>query len=148
MFAQRSIGWWYWLATAILMTAYLVGVPGAFEGALVLFIVQVAHFRLRDGSFITFPVQIRIGYLAIFVVGMAPNMVFLHWLQTIGVWAEVMAGYCLLARMLALLPWNRVVPLTPGLIRFALFSPPASGCILDTINIYASGKIFAQDEPA
>lgn len=147
MFAQRSTGWWYWLATAILLTAYLAGAPGAFEGAFVLLIVQVAHLRLRDGSFIAFPVQVRIGYLAIFIIGMAPNMVFLHWMQMIGVWAELMAGYCLLARMLALLPWNRVVLLTPGLIRFALVSPPASGCILHALNGYACGKIVSPDEP-
>ena len=146
MFAQQSIGWWYWLATSILLTAYLAGMPGAFEGVFFLLIVQVAHLRLRDGSFIAFPVQVRIGYLAIFIVGMAPNMVFLHWMQMIGVWAELLAGYCLLARMLALLPVNCVVPITPGLVRFVFVLPPAGGCILHALNAYAHGEIVSPDD--
>ena len=130
MLAGKSIGWWYWLATAVLLTAYLVGLPGTGEVAVALLAVQVAHFRWREGSFGAFPVQVRVAYLAIFIVGIAPNMLVLHWIQTIGVWAEVLVGYCLLARMLALLPWNRAVPLTLGVLRFVLFSPPGRGSVL------------------
>lgn len=133
MVTHKGIAWWYWLATAVLLTAYLAGVPGAREVAGALLVVQVVHFRLRGRSFTAFSAQIRAAYLAIFVVGMAPHLAPLHWIQTIGVWAQVIAGYCLLARLLALVPWNREVRLTLDLVRFAIFSPPLAGSILGAV---------------
>lgn len=130
MLAKKGIGWWYWLATAVLLAAYLAGLSGAREAVVALLVVQVVHFRWRGRSFLAFPVQVRVAYLALLIAGMAPHMVVLHWIQTIGVWAEVLAGYCLLARLLALLPWNRAVPLTLGVVHFVLFSPPGRGSIL------------------
>jgi len=130
MLAGKSINWWYWLATAAVMTGYLAGMPGARETAAALLVVQIAHFLWRARSLVAFPVQVRLAYLAIFVAGLTPDLAVLHWIQTIGVWAEVLAGYCLLARLLALLPWNRRAPLTLGTVRFVLFSPPGRGSIL------------------
>lgn len=130
MLAGKNISWWYWLVTAALLVLYLAGLPGALEAAAVLVAVQIVHFRLREGSFAAFPAQVRIAYFAILIVGTAPHMAALHWIQTIGVWAEVLVGYCLLARLLALLPWNRAVPLTLGVVRFVLFSQPGRGSIL------------------
>jgi len=140
MLAGKSIGWWYWLVTAAVLVFYLAGVHGALEAAAVLVAVQIVHFRWREGSFAAFPVQVRIAYLAILIAGTAPHMVVLHWIQTIGVWAEVLAGYCLLARMLALLPWNRTAPLTLGIIRFVFFSPPGRGSI---VRALADRSVFA-----
>lgn len=136
MLAGKSIVWWYWLVTAVLLAFYLAGLPGALEAAAVLVAVQIVHFRWREGSFMAFPVQVRIAYLAILIAGMAPHMVVLHWIQTIGVWAEVLLGYCLLARMLALLPWNRAVPLSLGVVRFVFFCPPGHGSILRALGSY------------
>jgi len=133
MLVGKSINWWFWLATAVLLTAYLAGMPAAREVAMALLVAQIAYFRLRDGSFMAFPVQVRVAYLALLVAGMAPHMVVLHWIQTIGVWTEVLVGYCLLARLLALLPWNRKIPLTVGVVRFVFFSAPGRGNILHAL---------------
>lgn len=43
-------------------------------------------------------------------------MIWVHWVQVIGTTAMVTAGYCLLARLLRLAPFNRTDPLTWSLI--------------------------------
>jgi hypothetical protein len=35
-----------------------------------------------------------------------------YWLPCIGTWAQIIFGYCGVARMVSLLPWNRSEPLT------------------------------------
>jgi hypothetical protein len=54
----------------------------------------------------------------------------LHWIQFVGTWALVLSGYCLMARVLSLLPWNRTEPLSAALVRRTLFSPPTRGNVL------------------
>jgi hypothetical protein len=121
MFRSRTVGWWYWLATALLLGAHQAGRPGALALAIGLAAVQAVHFRLTEGSLAAFPVQIRLAYLMLLLAGLWPPLGVLHWIQLAGTTAFVLFGYCLLARILALLPWNRTEPLTPALARRTLF---------------------------
>ncbi len=49
----------------------------------------------------------------------------LYWLPVLGTGVMLVFGYCLMARMLSLLPWNRTEPLTLSLLRRTFVSPPA-----------------------
>ena len=45
-------------------------------------------------------------------------------------WAVVLADYCLLARCLSLLPWNRVSPPTRAEVVSTFLTPPAAGSVM------------------
>jgi hypothetical protein len=128
MILTRSAAWWYWLATAILLAGAAGGVLWALPAAIALCGVQVLHYRTTEGSFAAFPVQIRLAFLAMLLAGLWEPLRFLHWVQLAGTTTFVLSGYCLLARLLGLAPWNRTEPLSGALVRRALVGPPAPAC--------------------
>jgi hypothetical protein len=74
-----------------------------------------------------YPVQVRIAYLAWMLVGLLPWMGWMHWIQLAGTSAMVAVGYCPLARLLNLLPFNRSGPLTWFLVHRTFFRDPCAG---------------------
>jgi len=130
MLDVRHIGWWYWLASALLLTAGLSGHPSAYPGAIALTLVQLAHFARRERNTTAFPVQVRAGYLLLLALALPAPMQWLYWLPAIGTWAQVLFGYCLMARMVSLLPWNRKERLSLALLRRTFLAAPVRGNIL------------------
>ena len=123
----------YWLATALLLTAGLFGWPPGIFAAIGLTAVQLVHFALREPNLRTLVLQVRALYLALLLSGLWPPLAALHVLQAVGVWANVLFGYCLAARILSLLPRNRRVPLTARLVAWTFLTRPGAGSILGRI---------------
>ncbi|MEW6332378.1 MAG: hypothetical protein AB1560_13055 [Pseudomonadota bacterium] len=130
MFQYRHVSWWYWLATIPLLIAGLSGRNEAFYWAMVLTAMQWIHFGLRDLSLTSFPVQVRMGYLALLVLGQWGPAYFIYYIQLAGTSAMVLFGYCPLARFLSLMPWNRREPFSLALLKRTVFAPPTRGSIL------------------
>lgn len=130
MILYRQSSWWYWAVTAVLLIAGQAGWFAAFHLAIALSAVQVVHFRLREGSFTAFPVQVRVAYAGILVLASWGPMNWLFWVPAIGTPAQVLFGYCTLARCLSLLPWNRRQPLSWPLLWRTFSAPPVEGNIL------------------
>ena len=130
MFQYRHISWWYWLATIPLLVAGLTGRNEAFYYAMALTVVQWIHFALRDRSLASFPVQTRVGYLGLLLLGQWDPFYFIYYIQLIGTSAMVLFGYCPLARMLSLMPWNCREPFSLSLMKRTFLSPPVRGSIL------------------
>ncbi|MCX7154866.1 MAG: hypothetical protein NTW45_00285 [Rhodocyclales bacterium] len=130
MLLYREFSWWYWVVTAMLLAAGLAGVPGAFAAALALSAGQVLYFRLREGRFAAFPVQVRVAYTGLLLLASWPPLQLLFWLPAVGTVAQVLFGYCLLARCLSLLPWNRREPFSALLVWCTFVSPPVRGNLL------------------
>ncbi len=75
-----------------------------------------------------FPVQSRIAYLIWVAVGTyVPHMVILMYITTIGLASNLFIGYCPLARMMYLLPWNREEPFSFGLLKRVVLTLPVPG---------------------
>lgn len=130
MIDYKEISWWYWAVTSVLLIA---GLAGRFEGfylATALSAFQIVHFRLREGSFAAFPVQVRVAYTLLLLVSLWEPMHWLFWVPAIGTPAQVLFGYCTLARCLSLLPWNRREPFTWNLVWRTFTAPPVKGNIL------------------
>ena len=123
----------YWQITALLLAGHFAGWAIGLPAAIALTFVQACHFTLLRRSVVAFDVQVRIGYLALLIAGTIGPLWPLHVVQFVGVNALLVADYCLLARLLVLLPWNREVPLSFGLLRWLLFSPPAPGAIVSRV---------------
>ena len=88
----------------------------------------VAFFVLFRFSVKPFPVQLRIGYLAWVAVGTyVPHMVILMYITLVGLTTNLFLGYCPLARMMYLLPWNRDEKFSLDLARRVFFSSPVPG---------------------
>jgi hypothetical protein len=130
MLDYRSIAWWYWLATAGLLTAGAFGWSIGVLLAIGLVVVQALHFTVRDRSAASFPVQVRLAYLLVLLSLLPPPLRRFYWLPVFGTWALVLFGYCTMARMLSLMPWNRTQPFSLGLLKRAFLSAPVRGSIL------------------
>lgn len=134
MIEWRQVAWWYWLATVCLLSAVVAGVPQGFAAAIALTAWQAVHFAMRCASARAFPVQVRFFYLLLLIAALPAPMQALYWLPTIGTWAQVLFGYCLMARCVSLLPWNRKAPMTWQLLRRTLLSRPVRGSVLQGLS--------------
>lgn len=140
MLEYRSVAWWYWLVTVCLLTAGLSGVQAGFALAIVLTVVQLIHFALRERKLTSFPLQVRLGYFLLLLVSLPQSMQWLYWLPTIGTWVQVCFGYCLMARMVSLLPWNRRQLFSLALVRRTFLSAPVRGNILQGLPPLPGGR--------
>jgi hypothetical protein len=129
--------WWIWLSLACCLWAGLLVDPIYFFLAILISTIQTMVFWARESSS-SFPSQLRLAYLLLLVVLYVPPLRFLYWVPAIGTLILCFSGYCLLARCLSLLPWNRSSPLTlqevartflvPPNLDATLQGKPASGC--------------------
>ena len=117
--------WWLWFITACLLVLGFIVSPDYFIAAIVLSVAQMLLFIAREGSLRSFPVQLRIAYALLLLVSFIPPLRPLYWVPTIGTFALVFFGYCLLARVLSLLPWNRTEPVNPKMLFRTFFTPPS-----------------------
>lgn len=130
MLEYRASSWWYWLATVVCLTAGVAGRPAGFLLAVGLTALQAVHFGVRERSLAAFPVQVRLAYLLLLLVALPPQHHWIYWIPTIGTWAQVLLGYCMMARMVSLLPWNREEPLSFDLLKRTFLSPRVRGNVL------------------
>lgn len=130
MFEYRTIGWWYWLVTVCLLTAGVLGWQTGFLLAIGLTLFQLIHFIMRERSLTAFPIQVRVGYLLLLLVALPVKLQLIYWIPMIGTWAQVLFGYCTMARMVSLLPWNRNQAFSVDLLKRTFFSAPVRGNIL------------------
>ncbi len=87
------------------------------------FFIYLERFNLM-----AFPVQVRMAYMVWVAIGTyIPYMIWLMWITTIGLAANLFFSYCPLARMLSLLPCNRNEPFSVDLVKRVFLSPPVQG---------------------
>lgn len=116
--------WWAWAITAALLLVGLSGYSPAFVGAMAVTAGHGLILLVRDRSRSAFSVQLRAAYLLLQLICYPPSMRWLYWLPTAGTLALVVFGYCLLARLLSLLPWNSREAYTLARLRRTFFSAP------------------------
>ena len=116
--------WWVWTVTAVLLAFGISGHPESFLVAIALSVMQTFFFLNRERAFAAYSVQIRVAYAALLLVAFVPELRWLYWAPMVGTLARVLFGYCLLSRLLSLMPWNRHEPITFDLLRRTLLPPP------------------------
>lgn len=117
--------WWIWLITAVALVIGIVRYRSGFLVAIVISLAQTIYFFQKHGSLSPSPVQIRVAYTLLLIVCLHPGLRWLFWLPMIGTFALVLFGYCLMARFLSLLPWNRKEAISGKSLRHTFLSPPA-----------------------
>lgn len=119
--------WWIWFAIATLLAFGFAGYASGYVAAMMLSVVQAVWFIRKHRSLKPYPVQIRVAYAACLLVYGIPALNWMIWIPMLGTFALVLFGYCLMARLLSLLPWNRVETPSPGLLRYTFLTPPIPG---------------------
>ena len=130
----RDICWWYWVASTVCLWMAVTVSPVAFDWALLIGVVQLVHFMIAERSVTSFPIQIRVGYLCVLLLSTSEGMQWILWLPAIGTLIRVTTGYCIMARNLMLMPFNRDEKLTLQFIRKAYLTPPVRGNILKLLS--------------
>lgn len=126
--AQARLRWglwgitWFGLLAGCFDPSYWRWVV-AFSGAHAALLLALVGFRP-----LVFPAQLRIAYCAWVAVGTyAPYSSWMMYVTLLGLTANLIVGWCPLARMLYLLPWNRQEPLAADLLARVFFSGPVAG---------------------
>jgi hypothetical protein len=123
----RKLSWWVWTITALCLAIGLKGYPEGFYAAILISAAQTVVYYFTEASVLTFPVQIRLAYTSLLMVCQVPSLSWLYWVPTVGTFALVLFGYCLMARILSLLPGGRTEPLSLDLIQRTFLTPPVRG---------------------
>ena len=126
--ARKYLVWSLWFITWLGLIAG-VGNEVYFEYVVIFSAFHaVVFFVLFRFSVRPFPVQVRIGYLVWVAVGTyVPYMVILMYITFVGLTTNLFLGYCPLARMMYLLPWNRDEKFSLDLLRRVFISAPVPG---------------------
>jgi hypothetical protein len=134
---SSKLVWWYWAITTFLLVGVLAGYNECLQAVIALNIVQVGHFIYREKSVTAFPVQVRVVYLGMIFAAQAPYMTWIFWWQLIGTTAMISFGYCFLARLLSLLPWNRQESYSLDMVKRTFLTPPEKNNILHGLPVLA-----------
>lgn len=139
---RRALVWFLWFATWAGLMA------GQFNPEVYQYVVLFSVFHallvlgLLNFRVMAFPAQVRLAYLLWVVVGTyVPNMTFLMYITTVGVAANLAFGYCLLARILYLLPWNREEPLSHCLVKRVFLAAPVKGRFCPTPAVQEQARL-------
>jgi hypothetical protein len=104
-----------------------LGFPAAFVAAILLSVFQSMVILGLRRSFKPYPVQIRLAYTLFMIVSLVPGLRWFYWALGLGAMALVIFGYCIMARFLSLMPWNRTRPFTMRLLVRTFLSAPVMG---------------------
>lgn len=121
----RDFTWWIWLACAMLLLLGLLVSPIYLLGAIAVASAQAVVFVACTRSIRSFQAQLRVGYALLLIVCYIPPLRPVYWVPTIGTFAMLFVGYCLLSRLLSLLPWNRSEPISLELLRRTFLRAPS-----------------------
>lgn len=120
----------YWSAICALLFAGLAGRTDAFYAAVAVGVVQVIHYRLREERFAAFPVQVRLAYVVILLIDLLwEPMRWNLWMMAAFTLVAVVFDWCLLSRIMVLMPWNRSEPMSWNLLRATFLSGPVKGSV-------------------
>ena len=131
MIPHAAVRWAYWAAISALLVGGLGGRFEAFYLAAAVSVAQLVHYALRERSLTAFSVQVRLAYAAILITDILWEPLRLHlWWMAFFTLMVVLFDWCLLSRIMALMPWNRTEALSWGLMRRTFFSGPMKGSII------------------
>ncbi len=118
----------FWVATLCALVLGFVD-PDLWKVAIGVTALQSAILLALVGfQPLVFPVQVRVVYGALLGLGTYVDALwFILPIATAGLFVNLSFDYCLLSRLLHLLPWNRTVALSWNVVFKCLLQPPRPG---------------------
>lgn len=123
----KDPSWWHWALTVPLLALHLAGYWWALPAVIGLCVVAGGYFYWRLRQIGPYPVQVRVAYLALLLLGTLPGMNWIYWVPLAGTTAMVLVGYCPLIRALSLATWNRRETFSWPLVWRAFVREPCAG---------------------
>jgi len=145
MVNEKEMASRYWLLILIPLILGNASVPVALYVAIAIASIQIAHFARRTSSLTHLAVQVRLVFCTMMVVGLWSPLFFIHWIQVIGISAVLLFNFCLLERILSLLPWNRSERFTWAFARSTFLTPPSAATPCMSAN---TPKVFKGTFPS
>ena len=119
----KSREWWYWALTLVSMIVglsanYMQGDQMAqlsaygFYAVIIISVVQTIESIVLKGA-TAFPSQVREVYTAFVIIALFDPTRIFYWMLLGGTIMVTFVGRCIIARVLAVMPWNKDVQLTP-----------------------------------
>ena len=103
----KDLKWWFWVLTCAFILIALIGWIPAYYIVMLISAIQVIYFFSREGSLIAFPVQIRVVYFALTLLGLWTAVRFPFFiLLLIGTIMVTFFGKCSISLILKYMPWN------------------------------------------
>jgi len=104
----KSIEWWFWTVTLVLIIAAVAGWTPGYAAVMLVSAVQVIFIAVRSGSAVSFPSQVRIVYFAYTLLGLwEAGRVYCYGLLVLGTAMVVFFDRCGIVLVLKLMPWNK-----------------------------------------
>ncbi len=128
------------------MLGGVLGSRSAFGAAILFALAQYVYFAAADDSSLPHAAQVRLAFALILVVADAAGLLWLCWVVFAGTAVRVAFGYCLLGRMLSLLPWNRSEAMSLDLVRRTFLTPPSPLVSESKVSDVASRASFGRDD--
>ena len=144
----REPTWWAWLVTGGLLLGGVLGSRGAFGASILFALAQFAYFAAKDDSGLPHAAQVRLSFALILAVADAAGLLWFCWVVVAGTAVRVAFGYCLLGRMLSLLPWNRREAMSLDLVRRTFLTPPSPLVSESEVSAVAPRTTGLRDEAA
>lgn len=123
----KATSCWFWLACALALTAGGLGWRPGFALAIAISVVHVLVAIEVESSLVSMRVQVRAALLLILLAMWPERLHFLYWAPIVGAWVRVLFDYCLLRRLLSLMPWNSAKPFSLQRVHEAFFGHLPSG---------------------
>lgn len=139
MIVRRGLNWWTWFLTVLALGAALAGSLSVIA-VIAWCLLQAAFFARRERRLGALVVQTRLAFAVLLALGTLEPIAVIHWLQLVGLSVRLTLEYCLLARTLSLMPWNRRVPLSCALI-YRTYMTPAGVWSLTTVAGIAADPV-------
>ena len=119
----NSREWWYWALTLVSMVVglaagYMAGEQMAqnsaygFYAVILISVVQSIEYVVLTGA-VSFPSQVRLVYTLFVIIALFDPTRIFYWMLLVGTIMVTFFGRCIIARVLAMMPWNAGVKLTP-----------------------------------
>jgi len=125
---RKRLIWGLWFVT------WLGLVGGLFDRVFYEYVVifsalhAILFLVLNGFKVAPFPVQVRIAYFVWVAAGTyVPYLTVLMYITLVGLATNIFLGYCPLARMMYLMPWNNTENFSLDFVRRVFFSPPTRG---------------------
>jgi len=125
---RKPLIWGLWFITWLGLVAGFFD-RQYYEYVVIFSALHALLFLLMNGFNVKpFPVQVRIAYFIWVAAGTyVPHLTVLMYITFVGLGTNLFLGYCPLARMMSLMPWNLKEKYSLGLVGRVFLSPPMSG---------------------
>lgn len=111
------------------ISAGLAGWHGGYLLSLAAAAINFYITFVNRGYLMSFQVQVHMTYLVFLVIAYPQPMNSLYWLPAIGTWIYLLFDYCLLARLLSLLPYNSNAPFSVEHLKNTMLARPVKNIL-------------------